>query len=256
MPISESEQIRIANKIKERNKLAKWINENLKPSSKIKMIKPVTTAKKLATSDDVESIERSLDAFMEAPLELRFESRSSYSMNEMAELMTLGAESERRGREKYEEVKQWIADKGVTMGGVPSNVDPIYWADKFSERVYKYKDPASMRSQYYYDQWKDKMYAKALSLDEVKKLEKYKETYLKTFYNNIVMGIDKGKCVSSMRQEARDIYNALKDISPQEFQYAYFTDVLGDFSFLYPEKENELEYGVAIDVKNVFGIQF
>lgn len=256
MPISESEQVRMANRIRERNKVAKWINENLMPTSKIKMIPPVKTAKKLDTQDDVESMERTLDAFLEAPRELRYEGRSSYSMNEMAELMALGSESERRARVKYEEVKEWIADKGVTMGGVPSNVDPIYWADKFSERVYRYKDPATMRSQYYYDEWKEKMYDKALSLDEIKKLEKYKETYLKTFYKNIVMGIDRGKRVSTMRQEAHDIYNALKDISPQEFQYAYFTDVLGDFSFLYPEKENELEYGVAIDVKNVFGIEF
>ena len=208
------------------------------------------------TQDDADSLERSLDAFMEAPIELSYRNRASYSMNEQAELMVLGNESERRGREKLEEVKEWISDKGVTMGGNVSNVDPVQWMDKFSERVYTYKDPERFRSQYDYDKWKDKMYDKALNLDEMKRMKEYKKTYLETFERNVVKEIDKEIRGAARREEAKDILKALKQLSPEEFQYAYYTDLLGDISFLYPDKTTDAEYGVAIGVKDVFGIQF
>ena len=256
MAISEAERARIQTKIKERNKMARWINQNLNPTSKIRNINPAETARKLITQDDVDSLERSLDAFMEAPRELSYRGRASYSMNEQAELMTLGNESERRGREKIEEVKEWVADKGVTMGGTVSNVDPVQWMDKFSERVYTYKDPETFRSQYDYDKWKDKMYGKALNLDNMKQMAKYKKTYLETFERKVVNEIDKEIRGSTKREEAKDILKALKELSPEEFQYAYYTDLLGDISFLYPNKTSDAEYGVAIGVKNVFGIQF
>lgn len=256
MAISEAERARLQTKIKERNKLARWINTNLNPTSKIRNINPAETVKKLMTQDDADSLERSLDAFMEAPRELSYRNRASYSMNEQAELMVLGNESERRGREKLEEVKEWISDKGVTMGGNVSNVDPVQWMDKFSERVYTYKDPERFRSQYDYDKWKDKMYDKALNLDEMKRMEEYKKTYLETFERNVVKEIDKEIKGSARGEEAKDILNALKQLSPEEFQYAYYTDLLGDISFLYPDKTTDAEYGVAIGVKDVFGIQF
>ena len=256
MAISEAERARLQSKIKERNKMARWINTNLNPTSKIRNINPAETVRKLMTQDDADSLERSLDAFMEAPRELSYRNRASYSMNEQAELMVLGNESERRGREKLEEVKEWISDKGVTMCGNVSNVDPVQWMDKFSERVYTYKDPERFRSQYDYDKWKDKMYDKALNLDEMKRMEAYKKTYLETFERNVVNEIDKEIIGSARRAEAKDILNALKQLSPEEFQYAYYTDLLGDISFLYPDKTTDAEYGVAIGVKDVFGIQF
>ena len=256
MAISEAERARLQSKIKERNKLARWINENLRPPSKIKNINPAATVRKLMTQDDLEALERSLDAFMEAPRELSYRNRASYSMNEQAELMVLGNESVRRGREKIEEVKEWISDKGVTMGGTVSNVDPVQWMDKFSEKVYRYKDPEQFRSQYDYDKWKDKMYDKALNLDEMKRMEAYKKTYLETFERNVVKEIDKEIRGSARRKEAEDILKALKQLSPEEFQYAYYTDLLGDISFLYPDKTTDAEYGVAIGVKDVFGIEF
>lgn len=256
MAISEAERARLQSKIKERNKLARWINTNLNPTSKIRNINPAETVRKLMTQDDADSLERSLDAFMEAPRELSYRNRASYSMNEQAELMVLGNESERRGREKLEEVKEWISDKGVTMGGNVSNVDPVQWMDKFSERVYTYKDPERFRSQYDYDKWKDKMYDKALNLDEMKRMKEYKKTYLETFERNVVKEIDKEISGSARREEAKDILKALKQLSPEEFQYAYYTDLLGDISFLYPDKTTDAEYGVAIGVKDVFGIQF
>ena len=256
MAISEAERARLQSKIKERNKMARWINTNLNPTSKIRNINPAETVRKLMTQDDADSLERSLDAFMEAPRELSYRNRASYSMNEQAELMVLGNESERRGREKLEEVKEWISDKGVTMGGNVSNVDPVQWMDKFSERVYTYKDPEHFRSQYDYDKWKDKMYDKTLNLDEMKRMEEYKKTYLETFERNVVKESDKEIKGSARREEAKDILNALKKLSPEEFQYAYYTDLLGDISFLYPDKTTDAEYGVAIGVKEVFGIQF
>lgn len=256
MAISEAERARLQSKIKERNKLARWINENLRPTSKIRNINPAATVRKLMTQDDLESLERSLDAFMEAPRELSYRNRASYSMNEQAELMVLGNESVRRGREKIEEVKEWISDKGVTMGGTVSNVDPVQWMDKFSEKVYRYKDPEQFRSQYDYDKWKDKMYDKALNLDEMKRMKDYKKTYLETFERNVVKEIDKEIRGSARRKEAEDILKALKQLSPEEFQYAYYTDLLGDISFLYPDKTTDAEYGVAIGVKDVFGIEF
>ena len=256
MAISEAERARLQSKIKERNKLARWINTNLNPTSKIRNINPAETVRKLMTQDDADSLERSLDAFMEAPRELSYRNRASYSMNEQAELMVLGNESERRGREKIEEVKEWISDKGVTMGGNVSNVDPVQWMDKFSERVYTYKDPERFRSQYDYDKWKDKMYDKALNLDEMKRMKEYKKTYLETFERNVVKEIDKDIRGVSRREEAKDILKALKQLPPEEFQYAYYTDLLGDISFLYPDKTTDAEYGVAIGVKDVFGIQF
>lgn len=257
MPISESEQIRIANKIRQRNKTAKWINDNLHPTSKVKMIPAVRTAKKLEHQGDVESLERTLDAFLEAPVELRFEKRSSYSMNELAELMALGSESESRARGRYEEVRAWISDKGITMAGQVSNIDPIQWQDKFTERVYKYKDPASFQSPSKYNAWKEKMYAKALALDENEKFAKYQEFYARQFLENIVMNIDPDKKVSPRRQEARVIYNALKEMSPDEFKYAYYTDIYGDVSFITSERDNsDQEYEIAIDIKNTFGIEF
>ena len=256
MAISEAERARLQSKIKERNKMARWINTNLNPTSKIRTINPAETVRKLMTQDDADSLERSLDAFMEAPRELSYRNRASYSMNEQAELMVLGNESERRGREKLEEVKEWISDKGVTMGGNVSNVDPVQWMDKFSERVYSYKDPERFRSQYDYDKWKDKMYAKALNLDEMKRIAGYKKTYVDTFERNVVKEIDKDIVGSARRKEAEDILEALKQLSPEEFQYAYYTDLLGDISFLYPDKTSDAEYGVAIGVKDVFGIQF
>lgn len=256
MAISEAERARLQSKIKERNKMARWINTNLNPTSKIRNINPAETVRKLMTQDDADSLERSLDAFMEAPRELSYRNRASYSMNEQAELMVLGNESERRGREKLEEVKEWISDKGVTMGGNVSNVDPVQWMDKFSERVYTYKDPERFRSQYDYDKWKDKMYDKALNLDEMKRMKEYKKTYLETFERNVVKEIDKEISGSARREEAKDILKALKQLSPEEFQYAYYTDLLGDISFLYPDKTTDAEYGVAIGVKDVFGIQF
>ena len=256
MAISEAERARLQSKIKERNKLARWINTNLNPTSKIRNINPAETVKKLMTQDDADSLERSLDAFMEAPRELSYRNRASYSMNEQAELMVLGNESERRGREKIDEVKEWINEKGVTMGGNVSNVDPVQWMDKFSERVYTYKDPEHFRSQYDYDKWKDKMYDKALNLDEMKRMEEYKKTYLETFERNVVKEIDKDIKGSARRKEAEDILKALKQLSPEEFQYAYYTDLLGDISFLYPDKTTDAEYGVAIGVKDVFGIEF
>ena len=256
MAISEAEIARLQSKIKERNKMARWINENLRPTSKIRNINPAATVRKLMTQDDLEALERSIDAFMEAPRELSYRNRASYSMNEQAELMALGNESVRRGREKLEEVKEWISDKGVTMGGTVSNVDPVQWMDKFSERVYTYKDPEHFRSQYDYDKWKDKMYDKALNLDEMKRMEEYKKTYLETFERNVVKEIDKEIKGSARRKEAEDILKALKQLSPEEFQYAYYTDLLGDISFLYPDKTTDAEYGVAIGVKDVFGIEF
>lgn len=252
MAISEAERARLQSKIKERNKMARWINTNLNPTSKIRTINPAETVRKLVSEDDADSLERSIDAFMEAPRELSYRNRASYSMNEQAELMVLGNESERRGREKLEEVKEWVTDKGVTMGGNVSNVDPIQWMDKFSERVYTYKDPDRFRSQYDYDKWKDKMYAKALNLDEMEWMEKYKKTYVKTFERNVVNEIDKEIRGSARRKEAEDILKALKQLSPEEFQYAYYTDLLGDISFLYPDKTTDAEYGVAIGVKAVF----
>lgn len=256
MAISEAERARLQSKIKERNKMARWINTNLNPTSKIRNINPAETVRKLMTQDDADSLERSLDAFMEAPRELSYRNRASYSMNEQAELMVLGNESVRRGREKIEEVKEWISDKGVTMGGTVSNVDPVQWMDKFSEKVYRYKDPEQFRSQYDYDKWKDKMYDKALNLDEMKRMKEYKKTYLETFKRNVVNEIDKEIGGSARREEAKDILKALKQLSPEEFQYAYYTDLLGDISFLYPDKTTDAEYGVAIGVKDVFGIQF
>lgn len=256
MAISEAERARLQSKIKERNKMARWINENLRPTSKIRNINPAATVRKLMTQDDLESLERSLDAFMEAPRELSYRNRASYSMNEQAELMVLGNESVRRGREKLEEVKEWISDKGVTMGGTVSNVDPIQWMDKFSEKVYRYKDPEQFRSQYDYDKWKDKMYDKALNLDAMKEMKGYKKRYVETFERNVVNEIDKDISGSARRKEAEDILKALKQLSPEEFQYAYYTDLLGDISFLYPDKTTDAEYGVAIGVKDVFGIEF
>lgn len=256
MAISEAERARLQSKIKERNKMARWINTNLNPTSKIRTINPAETVRKLMTQDDADSLERSLDAFMEAPRELSYRNRASYSMNEQAELMVLGNESERRGREKIEEVKEWINEKGVTMGGNVSNVDPVQWMDKFSERVYAYKDPERFRSQYDYDKWKDKMYDKALNLDEMKRMKEYKKTYLETFERNVVKEIDKEIRGSARQEEAKVILKALKQLSPEEFQYAYYTDLLGDISFLYPDKTTDAEYGVAIGVKDVFGIQF
>lgn len=256
MAISEAERARLQSKIKERNKMARWINENLRPTSKIRTINPAATVRKLMTQDDLVSLERSLDAFMEAPRELSYRNRASYSMNEQAELMVLGNESVRRGREKLEEVKEWISDKGVTMGGTVSNVDPVQWMDKFSEKVYRYKDPEQFRTQYDYDKWKDKMYDKALNLDEMKRMKDYKKTYLETFERNVVKEIDKEIRDSARRKEAEDILKALKQLSPEEFQYAYYTDLLGDISFLYPDKTTDAEYGVAIGVKDVFGIEF
>lgn len=256
MAISEAEIARLQSKIKERNKMARWINENLRPTSKIRNINPAATVRKLMTQDDLEALERSIDAFMEAPRELSYRNRASYSMNEQAELMVLGNESVRRGREKLEEVKEWISDKGVTMGGTVSNVDPVQWMDKFSERVYTYKDPEHFRSQYDYDKWKDKMYDKALNLDEMKRMEEYKKTYLETFERNVVKEIDKEIKGSARRKEAEDILKALKQLSPEEFQYAYYTDLLGDISFLYPDKTTDAEYGVAIGVKDIFGVEF
>lgn len=256
MAISEAERARLQTKIKERNKMARWINTNLNPTSKIRNINPAETVRKLMTQDDADSLERSLDAFMNAPRELSYRNRASYSMNEQAELKVLGNESERRGREKLEEVKEWISDKGVTMGGNVSNVDPVQWMDKFSERVYTYKDPERFRSQYDYDKWKDKMYDKALNLDAMKRMEKYKKTYLETFERNVVNEIDKEIKGSARRKEAKAILKALKQLSPEEFQYAYYTDLLGDISFLYPDETTDAEYGVAIGVKDVFGIQF
>ena len=256
MSISEAERARLQSKIKERNKLARWINTNLNPTSKIRNINPDATVRKLMTQDDLEALERSIDAFMEAPRELSYRNRASYSMNEQAELMVLGNESVRRGREKIEEVKEWISDKGVTMGGTVSNVDPVQWMDKFSEKVYTYKDPEQFRSQYDYDKWKDKMYDKALNLDEMKRMKEYKKTYLETFERNVANEIDKEIRGSARREEAKDILKALKQLSPEEFQYAYYTDLLGDISFLYPDKSSDAEYGVAIGVKDVFGIQF
>lgn len=256
MAISEAERARLQSKIKERNKMARWINENLRPTSKIRNINPAATVRKLMTQDDLEALERSIDAFMEAPRELSYRNRASYSMNEQAELMVLGNESVRRGREKIEEVKEWINDRGVTMGGTVSNVDPVQWMDKFSEKVYRYKDPEQFRSQYDYDKWKDKMYDKALNLDEMKRMEEYKKTYLETFERNVVKEIDKEIKGSARRKEAEDILKALKQLSPEEFQYAYYTDLLGDISFLYPDKTTDAEYGVAIGVKDVFGIEF
>lgn len=254
MTISEAERARLQSKIKERNKLARWINTNLNPTSKIRNINPAKTVRKLMTQDDADSLERSLDAFMDAPRELSYRNRASYSMNEQAELMVLGNESERRGREKLEEVKKWISDKGVTMGGNVSNVDPIQWMDKFSERVYRYKDPERFRSQYDYDMWKDKMYAKALNLDEMKRTEEYKKRYVEIFERNVVNEIDKDIRGSARRKEAEAILKALKRLSPVEFQRAYYTDVLGDVSFLYPNKTSDAEYEVVIGVKDVFGI--
>lgn len=256
MAISEAERARLQLKIKERNKMARWINENLRPTSRIRNINPAATVRKLMTQDDLEALERSIDAFMEAPRELSYRNRASYSMNEQAELMVLGNESVRRGREKIEEVKEWISDKGVTMGGAVSNVDPVQWMDKFSEKVYRYKDPEQFRSQYDYDKWKDKMYDKALNLDEMKRMKEYKKTYLETFERNVVNEIDKEIRGSARREEAKDILKALKQLSPEEFQYAYYTDLLGDISFLYPDKTSDAEYGVAIGVKDVFGIEF
>lgn len=256
MAISEAERARLQSKIKERNKMARWINENLRPTSKIRNINPAATVRKLMTQDDLEALERSIDAFMEAPRELSYRNRASYSMNEQAELMVLGNESVRRGREKIEEVKEWISDKGVTMGGTVSNVDPVQWMDKFSEKVYRYKDPEQFRSQYDYDKWKDKMYDKALNLDEMKRMQEYKKTYLETFERNVVKEIDKEIRGSARRKEAEDILKALKQLSPEEFQYAYYTDLLGDISFLYPDKTTDAEYGVAIGVKDVFGVEF
>lgn len=256
MAISEAERARLQSKIKERNKLARWINTNLNPTSKIRNINPAATVRKLMTQDDLESLERSIDAFMEAPRELSYRNRASYSMNEQAELMVLGNESVRRGREKTEEVKEWISDKGVTMGGTVSNVDPVQWMDKFSEKVYRYKDPEQFRTQYDYDKWKDKMYDKALNLDAMKEMRAYKKRYVKTFEQNVVKEIDKDIRGSARRKEAEDILKALKQLSPEEFQYAYYTDLLGDISFLYPDKTTDAEYGVAIGVKDVFGIEF
>lgn len=257
MPISESEQIRIANKIRQRNKTAKWINDNLHPTSKVKMIPAVRTAKKLENQGDVESLERTLDAFLEAPVELRFEKRSSYSMNELAELMALGAESKSRTRERYEQVSEWIADKGVTMAGQVSNIDPLQWQDKFAARYYRYKDPTSFQSPSKYNAWKDKMYAKALGLGEVEKFGKYQHLYVEQFRKNIVMRIDPEMKSSTRRQEAWDIYRALKELSPQEFMYAYYTDVYGDVSFITSDRDNtDYEYEIALDIKNTFGIEF
>lgn len=257
MPISESEQLRIANKIRERNKTAKWINGHLLPTSKVKMIPAIRTVKKLETQDDVRALERTLDAFMEAPKELRYEGRSSYSMNEIAELITLGSESERRGRERVEQVKEWIEDKGVTMAGQVSNVDPLQWQDKFTEKVYKYKDPSSFQSQSKYNAWKEKMYEKALSLDESKKFAKYQDFYAKQFLHNVVLNIEPDKKVSKKRQEAWDIYKALKELSAEDFMMAYYTDIYGDVSFITSERDNtDQEYEIAIDIKNTFGIEF
>lgn len=257
MPISDSERLRIANKIRERNKAAKWINDNLHPTSKVKMIPAVRTAKKLENQGDVESLERTLDAFLEAPRELRFEKRSSYSMNELAELMALGSESESRTRERYEEVRAWILDNGITMAGQVSNIDPLQWQDKFTERVYKYKDPTSFQSPSKFDAWKAKMYEKALSLDESKKFEQYQDFYAEQFRKNVVMRIDPEKRTSERRREAWDIYRALKELSPDEFMYAYYTDVYGDVSFITSERDNtDQEYEIALDIKNTFGIEF
>ena len=100
------------------------------------------------------------------------------------------------------------------------------------------------------------MYDKALNLDEMKRMESYKKTYLETFERNVVKEIDKEIKGSARREEAKDILNALKQLSPEEFQYAYYTDLLGDISFLYPDKTTDAEYEVAIGVKDVFGISF
>ena len=49
MAISEAERARLQSKIKERNKMARWINTNLNPTSKIRTINPAETVRKLMT---------------------------------------------------------------------------------------------------------------------------------------------------------------------------------------------------------------
>ena len=257
MPIPESERVRMINRIKERNQAAKWINTNLNPTSKIKPIPAVNTAKKLQTQDDVDALERSLDAFMDAPRELTYRGRASYSVNELSELMVMGSESERRGREKIEQIQGYIEDMGVTKAGKVTEVDELKWMDKFSARVYKYKDPSAVRSQYDFDRWKDKMHEKALTLDEHQRELDYQKLYTQQFLQNIVKQIDPEKKSSERRREAWDVYRALKEMDVKDFMVGYYTDIYGDVSFITSDRDNtDLEYGIVQDIKSAFGIEF
>lgn len=257
MAISEAERARLQSKIKERNKMARWINTNLNPTSKIRTINPAETVRKLMTQDDADSLERSLDAFMNAPRELTYRGRASYSVNELSELMAMGNESERRGREKIEQIQGYIEDMGVTKAGKVTEVDELKWMDKFSARVYKYKDPSTVRSQYDFDRWKDKMHEKALTLDEYQKELDYQKLYTQQFLQNIVKQIDPDKKHSARRQEAWDVYRALKEMDVKDFMVGYYTDIYGDVSFITSDRDNtDLEYGIVQDIKSAFGIEF
>lgn len=72
MAVSDETKSRIAAKLKERNKIAREINLNMRPSSPVKILQAKDTVEILYRERDAQALEATLDAFLEAPNALAY----------------------------------------------------------------------------------------------------------------------------------------------------------------------------------------
>ena len=251
MAISEQTKERLAFKLKERNRLARQINETLKPTFPVKILSARNTVEILYRERDAEALEATLDAFLEAPNNLAYRGRKSYSTAEMAELMEIAAQSRQKAQEDVGFYKQYVKEVGVTEGGLPSIADPLQWSDNITQFVYKYKDPEEFSRPEQYREWKDRLYKNGLGLtQELRWNTQYKNSFVETYKDRVLAYLEG----EQEEQGAQEILKQLEKLGGEQYRDAYYTDLLGTIKDLYVTNKQEAMDAVQRTAR-IFGLK-
>ena len=235
MAVSDETKSRIAAKLKERNKIAREINLNMRPSEPVKILRAKDTVEILYRERDAQALEATLDVFLEAPNALAYRGRKSYSTAEMAELMEIAAQSRKKAEEDVGFYKKYVREVGVTEGGLPSIADPIHWSDHITQFVYKYKDPEEFSRPEQYRDWKNRIYKNGLGLSyEYKWQTEYKQNFINVFKDRVI-----GHIPEEYQKPAIEILKQLEQVGGEQYRDAYFTDLLGTIKDIYAENYEE-----------------
>lgn len=249
MAISNDVKLRIAHKLSERNKVARWINDNLNPTSKVTIIDVKSTVDKLVREKDANALEKTIDAFMESPRELDVRGRHSYALPELREMEEIANQSQKKAKEDVEFYSDYVKQFGVQQGGLPSSfIDPIKWVDRFNQFAYDYKDPEEFNRPESYRGYKERLYRKGLGLDYEAGWEtKYKANYLSEFEDKVVGQISS----PSKKEAAKKVLSQLKGLGGEQFRDLYFLDIMGEIQYLYVTNEEDA-MEVAQNVARMF----
>lgn len=250
MAISESEQNRIVAKIRKRNKVAKKLN-SIGPTVPIPMIPAAKTAENLSNMNDLARLERTLDAFLDAPEYIVRRGRQEIAAPMLAEMRARVEANKEEVLEQAETAHALMRERGILATGLPSNVDPS-WDDRIASFALNWREPEDFTRPEYFRKFIESVYTKQLQGTRQAKFKtQFGEGYAKAFKEQVIPHL---KNVED-RKKARAIWKQLKNASAEDFMNVYYTDINGDFGYIYTGDTDDKAKEVVQGVARMFGFE-